>query len=152
MGGNRTFQEYFQEHSANYFRTPGWAEFQIEGAEIEPPLATQRRQFNERSTLKELVSEYGDENGEFLFEQFNAFRKHHTGLTYISLPVASDQASRSRAQAEAAKEGWQFEEVKGTLRMLERLANGEWNEGDVLLVPPGATIHASMDDSVLSAE
>ena len=93
------------------------------------------------------MAEYGEEDGKFLFEQFNAFRKHYTGLTYISLPVASDEASRSRARAEAAKEGWKFEEVKGSLTILERLVNGEWSGGDVLLVPPGATIHAKMGDA-----
>ncbi len=152
MGGHRIFKAYFQEHSGNYFRTPGWGEFQEAGTSLEPPFATQRRQFDERSTLKDLVAEYGEENGKFLFDQFNDFRKQSTGLTYISLPVASDQASRSKAQSEAAKEGWQFDEVKGTLRMLERLVNGDWSEGDVLLVPPGAIIRATRDDSVLGAK
>ena len=35
--------------------------------------------------------------------------------------------------------------------MLERLLNGDWGGGDVLLVPPGATIHATMDDAVVEA-
>lgn len=152
MGGHRAFDSYFKEHPGTYFRSPGWVEFQNAGTELEPPFASERRQFGERSTLKELVAEYGEENGKFLFEQFNAFRRHYSGLTYISLPVASDQASRSRAQAEAAKEGWQFEEVKGTLRMLEQLVSGDWSGGEVLLVPPGAVIHARPGDAILEAE
>jgi hypothetical protein len=152
MGGHEAFNAYFQENPAVYYRTPGWVEFQSGGIGIEPPHAKEKRHHGERSTLKELVAEYGEENGRFLYDQFNAFRKHYNGLTYISLPVASDEASRSQARAEAAKEGWQFDEVKGTLRMLEQLVNGDWDGGDVLLVPPGTTIHAKNDGTILSAE
>jgi hypothetical protein len=152
MGGHRAFNAYFHDHAGTYFRSPGWVEFQDSSTVLEPPFAMDRPQLGERSTLKELVAVYGEENGKFLFEQFNAFRRHYSGLTYISLPVASDQASRSRAQAEAAKEGWQFDEVKGTLRILEQLVNGDWSSGDVLLVPPGATIHATSGDTILDAD
>jgi Protein of unknown function (DUF1638). len=151
MGGHQTFNSYFQENPATYFRTPGWVEFQAAEAGIEPPFAVPRQQLGERSTLRELIAKYGDENGAFLFEQFNAFRKHYNGLTYISLPVASDEASRSQARAEAAREGWQFDEVKGTLSMLEHLVNGEWNGSDVLFVPPGMTIQAKTDGTILGA-
>jgi hypothetical protein len=152
MGGHPKFNSYFKEHPGVYFRSPGWVEFQNTGIALDTGFEFERRKFGERSTLTELVAKYGDENGAFLFEQFNAFRKHYNGLTYISSPVASDEASRGRAQAEAAREGWEFDEVKGTLRMLERLVNGNWDSGDVLLVPPGATIHATTDDKLLEAK
>lgn len=152
MGGHRTFNAYFQEHTGFYYRTPGWEEFQESGSTLESAFVSEKRQLGERRTLQELVAQYGEDNGKFLFEQFNAFRKHYTGLTYISLPVASDAASRSKAQAEAAAAGWQYEEVKGSLQMLERLVNGDWGGGDVLLVPPGSTVHATMDDAVVDAE
>jgi len=152
MGGHQAFDAYFKEHPAVYFRSPGWVEFQNAGIALDTGFEFERRQFGERNTLNELVAQYGDENGKFLFEQFNAFRKHYNRLTYISVPLASDKASRSQAQAEAAREGWEFEEVKGTLRVLERLVNGDWDGGDVLLVPPGATIRATMDERVLDAK
>lgn len=150
MGGHSTFKAYFDQHPATYFRTPGWVEFQS-GTDLEPPFAEKRARVSERNTLQEMVAMYGEEDGKFLFEQFNAFRQHYKGLTYISLPVASDGASRSRARDEAAKEGWQFEEVKGSLSILERLVNGDWNDGDVLLVPPGAMIRAKTGDAIFDA-
>ena len=59
---------------------------------LEPAFASQKSQLGEQRTLQELVEKYGEENGAFLFEQFNAFRKHYSGLTYISSGVASDEA------------------------------------------------------------
>ena len=99
-----------------------------------------------------MIAQYGEENGKYLFEQFNAFRSHYSGLTYISTAVASDEASRAKARAEATKEGWTFDEVKGTLTLLQRLVNGEWDTARFLVVPPGATIRATIGDSIVDAE
>jgi len=99
MGGHQAFESYLQNNVGSYFRSPGWVEFQNSSSGLEPPFAMERRQLNERSSLQELTAVYGEENAKFLFEQFNAFRKHYKGLTYISLPVPSDGASRSRARA-----------------------------------------------------
>ena len=79
------------------------------------------------------------------------FRQHYSGLTYISTGVESDDACRSRARAEAEKEGWTFEEVKGSLTLLERLVNGEWDAADFLVVPPGATVRGSLGESIVEA-
>ena len=103
-------------------------------------------------TEDELVAQYGEENGKFLFAQFNAYRKHYSGLTYISTGVESDDASRNQARAEATKEGWTFDEVKGDISLLERLVNGEWDAKSFLVVPPGATIRATLGEGIVDAE
>ena len=74
-----------------------------------------------------------------------------SGLTYISTGVASDDACRSKARAEALKEGWVFEELQGTHSMLERLVNGDWDAASFLVVPPGASIRATLGDSIVDA-
>ena len=111
-----------------------------------------KSKIGERRTLEEFVAQYGEENGNYLFEQFQAFRRHYSGLTYISTPVESDDACRDRARAEAEKEGWTFEEVKGSLTLLERLVNGEWDPDDFLIVPPGATVRGTLGDAIVEAE
>ena len=151
MGSHRAYQAYFEDHPGVYYRSPGWIEFQTPGMMLEPAFASQKSPLGERRTLEELVAKYGEENGKYLFEQFNAFRRHYSGLTYISTGVASDDASRSRAQAEAAKEGWAFDEVRGTLSLLERLVNGQWDKADFLVVPPGATVRATLNESIVEA-
>lgn len=151
MGSHQAYMTYFEDHPGVYYRSPGWIEFQTEGMRLEPAFASQKSPLGEQRTLKELVAQYGEENGAYLFEQFNAFRKHYSGLTYISSGVASDEAGRARARAEAEKEGWAFDEVKGTLAVLERLVNGEWDAASFLVVPPGATIRATLGDGIVDA-
>jgi hypothetical protein len=151
MGGHQVYEAYFQNHPGVYYRSPGWIEFQTPGMMLEPAFASQKNPLGERRTLAELTAQYGEENGAYPFEQFNSFRRHYSGLTYISTAVASDDASRIKARAEAEKEGWTFDEVGGTLDLLQRLVNGEWDAASFLVVQPGETIRVTLGNSIVDA-
>lgn len=151
IGNRHYYQEYFDAHPGTYFRSPGWVEYQMPGQTIEPVDAFGSRKIGERRSLDDLIAQYGEENGRYLFEEFRSFRRHYSGLTYISTGVESDDACRGQARAEAEKEGWTFDEVKGSLTLLERLVNGEWDPADFLVVPPGRTVQGSLGESVVEA-
>ena len=152
MGSRQAYQAYFDAHPGVYYRSPGWTEFQSPGqTALEPAHTSANHLLAERRTRASFIAQYGEENGNYLFEQFNAFRRNYSGLTYISTGIASDEACRTRARAEAEKEGWAFEEVPGSLALLERLVNGPWDASDFLVVAPGAQIRATLDDGIVEA-
>jgi hypothetical protein len=149
MGDRHRYQAYFDSHSGVYYRSPGWLEFQTPGQILEQAGATAGRILGERRSRQEFIAQYGEENGNYLFEQFNAFRNHYSQLTYISPGVEGENVFRDQARAEAKKEGWIFHEVHGSLSLLQRLVNGEWDEADFLVVPPGSTIGATLGESIV---
>ena len=151
MGDRRKYQAYFENHPGVYYRSPGWIEFQKAGQWLQPAETSTKNVLGERRSREELIAQYGEENGSYLFEQFTAYRRHYSGLTYISTGVGSDDASRDLARAEAEKEGWAFEEVKGSLSLLERLVGGQWDAADFLVVPPGASVHGALGDRIVEA-
>ncbi len=151
MGDRHRYADYFAGHSGVYYRSPGWIEFQSSGQLLQPAWPQTRNALGENRSREDLVAQYGDENGNYLFEQFNAFRRHYSGLTYISTGVASDQDCRAKAKAEAQKEGWVFEEVQGSLSLMERLVNGPWDDADFLTIPPGARLRATLDEGIVEA-
>ncbi len=155
MGDRDLYQAYFQDHPGVYYRSPGWVEFQTPDLKLEPAFPSQKSSFGEQTTLEEFIAKYGEENGRYLYDQFSSFRRHYSGLTYISTGIPSDDSCRGQARAEAAKEGWAFEEVQGSLALLDRLVNGPWDAADFLtdflIVPPGATIRANLGDSIVEA-
>lgn len=151
MGSRHRYQAYFDEHPGVYYRSPGWIEHQIVGQSLEPADSGAKNKIGERRSREELIAQYGEENGSYLFEQFGAFRRHYSGLTYIATGAASEDSFRSLARAEAEKAGWAFEEIEGSLTLLQRLVNGEWDAADFLVVPPGSIVRGSLGESIVEA-
>jgi hypothetical protein len=151
MGSRQRYQIYFDTHPGIYFRSPGWIEYQVPGQTFEPARSSTGNKIWEQRSREGLIAQYGEENGNYLFEQFDGFRRHYSGLTYISTGVESEDAFRSRARAEAEKEGWTFEEVKGSLTLLERLVSGDWDAADFLVVSPGATVRGTLGEAIVEA-
>jgi hypothetical protein len=151
MGDRHRYQAYFDAHPGTYFRSPGWVEFASQDQVLQPAYTTTKNKIGERRSREELIAQYGEENGNYLLEQFRAYRNNYSGLTYISTGVESEDAFRTQARTEAEKEGWRFEEVKGSLALLERLVNGEWDAAEFLVVPPGATVKGSLGESIVEA-
>jgi hypothetical protein len=151
MGDRYRYQAYFDAHPGVYFRSPGWVEFSTLNQTLQPAYASAKNKVGERSSREELIAQYGEENGSYLFKQFQAFRRNYSGLTYISTGVESEDAFRTQARAEAEKEGWVFEEIQGSLALLERLVNGEWDAEEFLVVPPGATVQGSLGESIVES-
>jgi len=161
MDSRHRYDSYFQDHPAVNYRSSGWVELQTPDLKLEPAFPSQKNPMGDQTTLDEFIARYGEDNGRFLYEQFSSFRRHYSGLTYISTGIASDEACRAQARAEAEKQGWAFEEVPGSLTLLERLVNGPWFAPDVLeapdilsdflVVPPGRAIRATLDDGIVEA-
>jgi hypothetical protein len=152
MGSRQKHQAYFENHPGVYYRSRGWIEFQKPGQKLQPAWAAGRGQLDERRTLEELIAQYGEDNGKFLFEQFTAYRRKYSGLTYISTGLSGEEASREKAREEARREGWAFEEVSGSRRLLEQLVNSEWNAEDFLLLPPGAAVRATFNSGIVESQ
>ena len=152
MGSRHDYQTYFDAHPGAYFRSPGWLSFQTVGQTLEPAHAATQDRIGERRSLDDLIAQYGEDNGRYLYDQFRAFRIHYSGLTYISTGVDSEDEFRNRASAEAEKQGWAFDNIKGSLNLLERLVNGQWDEADFLVVPSGASVRGSLGNSIVEAQ
>ena len=95
MGDRHRYQAYFDTHSGVYFRSPGWIEFQAPGQVLEQAGASTVHTLGERRSREDLIAQYGEENGNYLFEQFNAFRAHYSQLA-IFLPEWNRRGSFAR--------------------------------------------------------
>ena len=148
MGSRQAFQEYFESHPGVYYRSTGWVE---RGKDTEQLKDTQRRT-GAGYELMELVEKYGEDNGQYLFEQLNGYQKAYTQLTYIKTGLEPNGSFESTAQAEAKAKGWKYEQVHGSLQWFDALLSGEWDDEQFLTVPPGYRVTTRHDDSLLGIE
>jgi hypothetical protein len=151
MGSRHRYLKYFENHPGVYYRSPGWIEFQKPGQRLVQAALSKGKTIGERRSLDELIAQYGEDNGTYLFEQFTSYRRKYSGLTYISTGVPEEQPLVSQARAEADRDGWAFEQLDGSLDLLKRLLSGEWNGDDFLVIPPGATVRATLDEGIFEA-
>lgn len=99
----------------------------------------------------ELVEKYGEENAAYIWETLHPELKE-TELRYIETPASRGLGHAEAMKALAKAEGREFILIPGSLRLLEGLVAGDWDEGDYLIVRPGEHIEASYDhDRVIVA-
>ena len=140
MGGRDQYRSYFENHPGVFFRSTGWLE---RGQDLDQAAVY---------TLEALIARYGEDNGRYLFEQFNGYERNYRQLAYIATGLEPDGSFEQQAREEAARRGWQFEIIRGDLRLFERLVAGDWDENDFLVVPPGWRVKPTYDDSVIDKE
>ena len=135
MGGRDRYRIYFENHPGVFFRSTGWLE---------------RGQDLDQAAL--LIARYGEDNGRYLFEQFNGYQRNYRKLAYIATGLEPDGSFEQQAREEAARHGWQFETIRGDLRLFERLVAGDWDDNDFLVVPPGWRVKPTYDRGIIEKE
>jgi len=146
MGSRQKYQEYFDANPGVYFRSTGWLE---RGGNLE-------QVFHDRTgvghSLPELILQYGEDNGRYLYEQLTAYKRTYRQITFIETGLEAGGTFEQSAREEAAQKTWKFEKVSGSLRLFEKLVSGDWPDDDFLLVRPGWRVTPRYDERILDVE
>ncbi|MEA2067856.1 MAG: DUF1638 domain-containing protein [Verrucomicrobiota bacterium] len=149
FGSRQRYREYFDANPGAYFKTTGW----IERDEVADELKQLSipHQTGMDMTYGQLVEKHGEDNAEFLWEELCNTEKNYSQITFIEMGVEPDGSFENTARGEAASKHWKFEKVPGNLTLLRRLLNGDWDDGDFLIVPPHHKTIARHDELIVSA-
>ena len=98
----------------------------------------------------EYVEKYGEDNAEYLMEVMGAWKTHYQRAAFVGMGVADETASIAYARGQADRRGWGFDQVEGSMVLLRKLIDGEW-DGDVLALQPGERLAMSWDEGVVKA-
>ena len=103
-------------------------------------------------TREQLVAKYGEDNAEYLLEEFTRMTRHYERLAFISTPVPEVAKWENAARNTAEARSWKFERLAGDLGWLRRLVNAEWIESEFLKLNPGERIAIRPDAQLITAE
>jgi len=102
------------------------------------------------ATRAAYVAKYGEDNAAYLMEVLGGWREHYGRAAFVAMGVADETASEATAREEADRRGWAFERIEGSMVLLKRLIDGDWNE-DMLVLQPGERLAMSWDDDVVKS-
>ena len=95
---------------------------------------------------------YGEDQAKYLMEEMNRWTDSYSHGTLISFDFVEHLKLREQVRQICAERGWQYDEIPGDMRLLQKLLDGEWPEADFLVVRPGQRVVATNDDRVIGVE
>ncbi|MCL2362531.1 MAG: DUF1638 domain-containing protein [Defluviitaleaceae bacterium] len=144
LGSKERYRDYFDNNPGTFFRTSGWLErvdFGIEGEE------------NVMSKLGIApdtdYSEFGEENAEYLREILGDWTSNYKKQTFIDTGIRDTTIYEEQVADDSQANGLEYERVKGNIRLIQELMDGNWDSNDFLVVPPGNEIIASHDENII---
>ena len=156
LGSRGKFREHFTDNPSLPFSSVGYAERGwTEGSQaarsfFHEPGTTTNFLLGEK-TREQYVAEYGEDNANFIFETLGASVDHSltdgkdNRVVFIQVPEFSHLGYAERARAEAEAAGRTYVELPGDLRLVRKLAHGEWDPEEFLVVQPGRRIAGLYD-------
>lgn len=142
LGSKERYKDYFNNNPGTYWFSAGWIERAFEPSE---------ERYN--ATYKEYLDKYGEDNAEYLMSMEQSWYTDYKNAAYVSwdcIPNSGDYRDFTKKSAEYLK--WTFSELEGDNSLLKRLLNGEFNENEVLIVPPGKKVVPSYDENIIKCE
>lgn len=158
LGSKGRYREYFDANPGTYYKSSGW----IERENSLIPQGSVMERLGLKMTYEEYVEEYGEENAQYLMETLGDWTKSYTKMTFIDMSVIKEDGSvltfgdsnahKLLTKQKADELGWQFEELKGDIRLLEKLISGDWSPDEFEIIPPGRKIIPTNNDEIVSFE
>jgi hypothetical protein len=151
LGSRERYKDQFENNPGTYWYAHDYIE-RDDGSGGSLSMGSDDGLTNLESEYQEYVEKYGRDNADYLMQVMGAWKKHYQRAVYIDMNIGDSSAVRQKAQQEAERRGWTFEQVAGDLVLVRQLLDGTWANGeaeDFLVVPPGHQVSMTYDERVI---
>jgi hypothetical protein len=151
LGSKAAFREHFAANPSRPFSAGGYIE---RGGDDYLRESDVGKRLGNDKTFEEYAALYGEENARYLVETFEASRAASESGTvvFVDVPETRNPAHAAECRRRAEAEGKRYIELEGSVRLIEKLVSGEWDDDDFLIVEPGEHVAGVYDwDEVIRA-
>ena len=142
LGSKDKYQEYFDSHRGVYWYSAGWIES-----------GKQPSEERYEKMLKEYKEKYGDDNAQYLMEVEQKWIKEYDWATYIDWGFVDSDEYKNYTKRCAKFLRWNYDELKGSPVLMQKLVDGHWHDSEFLVVKPGQKISEDLtNDGIIKAE
>ena len=134
LGSKERFQEHFQDNPSTPFSSVGYLE---RGSYYLRTEGGQRQvQYGDQYTA--LVEQYGEDNAKYIWESMHPENPDpmSSRVVFIDLAETNGLGAADRFRAQAERDGKNCLQLDGSLTLISRLLNGDWDAADFLVVEP----------------
>ncbi|MGC9004870.1 MAG: DUF1638 domain-containing protein [bacterium] len=145
LGSKERYLEQFYSFPGTYYYSRGWLERrgQKERKDSIQDAFIQELQF------QDLARKYGEDNAKYLMEVMGEWQKRYNRAVFISMGIGDEREYKEYVASLAQQNGWCYEELRGSLSLLEKFCNLQLEEENFLIVYPGNEIQPSYDEKVM---
>lgn len=157
LGSKKRYKEHFNANPGTYYKSSGW----IEREDDFLPQDSVMDKLGIKS-YEDYVEEYGEEIAQYLIETLGDWTKNYKKMSYIDMSIKKTDGSiinfgdtdkyRTLTKKKADECGWEYDEISGDIRLIEKLINGDWNNNEFLIVAPEQKIIAANTDEIVKCE
>lgn len=142
LGSKGRYQEYFDSHRGVYWYSAGWIESgKMPGKE------------RYENTLKEYQKKFDDDNAQYLMELEQNWISQYDWATFVDWELNDSDEYREYTKRCAEYLGWNYDELKGSPALMQKLVDGQWDDSEFLVVEPGRKIKENVtDEGIIKAE
>ncbi|MBI4553329.1 MAG: DUF1638 domain-containing protein [Candidatus Latescibacteria bacterium] len=150
LGSKERYIHQFTEHPGTYYYTSGWIERKDGHAEQGHTRAL--KDIERQARFERYVERYGEDNARYLIEMETQWLSQYKRAAFIDLGIGNTETYQTFVQGVAETHGWEYEEIQGDTRLIERFLEGEWDPESFLIVPPGQRMAETHDASIIKVE
>ncbi len=149
LGSKERYAKLFAQQPGTYYHTSGWLEYESRGGKRVD--YSHKSGLAKRMVFEELVDKYGEENARYLIETMSNWEVNYTHGALIQFPFTRKLGLAAKVQAICKEKGWEYCEIKGSLRLIQDGLDGRWDPKRFLVLQPGEEIRARYDDEIIES-
>ncbi|MDR1915511.1 MAG: DUF1638 domain-containing protein [Synergistaceae bacterium] len=137
LGSRQAYKDYFEKHNGTFW-------YNVSLIENSSGLPSEETDIE---NLKIYTEHFGEEDARYILE--NCRPVNYNRCTYVKWDELNFPKYEQCTKDAAAYLGWDFDIVLGNSGLLRDFMNGDWDEENFLVVPPGKKIEANYQDMEL---